>query len=382
MRVDFNVPLNKEGKITDDSKIVASLPSIKYVLDHGGSLILMSHLGRPKEVFTPEFSLKPCAQRLSELLQREVLMAPDCIGEKVYATAKRLKPGQILLLENLRFHRGEENPDKDPLFVKQLADLGDIYVNDAFGTAHRAHASTAAITKYFSNVSAAGFLLDKEINVLGQALKTPKRPFCAILGGSKISTKFGVIRALMQKADTVLIGGAMAFTFFKAKGINIGDSLCEDECLDQAKELMAASGKGQAQLILPVDFVIATEAKEGIAGKTVPAAKGIPEGYKGLDIGPQTVVKFTSYLEKAATILWNGPLGVFEIDEFAKGTNAIAHILALLHATTIVGGGDSVSAIQAAGVAGKITHLSTGGGASLEYIEFGTLPGIKALSDI
>lgn len=381
MRVDFNVPLNKEGNITDDSKIVASLPSIKYVLDQGGSLVLMSHLGRPKEEFTPDMSLKPCAKRLSELLNREVLMAPDCVGDTVAAEAKRLKPGQILLLENLRFHRGEEHPDKDPLFVKQLADLGDFYINDAFGTAHRGHASTAAITKYFPDKAAAGILLNKEIQVLGGALKNPKRPFCAILGGAKVSSKFGVIRSLMQKADSVLIGGGMAYTFFKAQGIKIGDSICENDCLDKARELLAASGKGCAKLILPVDVVIAREAKEGIRGKTIPITEGIPDGYKGLDIGPETVVAFTKELKQAATILWNGPLGVFEVDEFAKGTNAIAHILSQLKATTIVGGGDSVAAVQEAGVADKITHLSTGGGASLEYIEFGTLPGIEALSD-
>jgi phosphoglycerate kinase len=341
----------------------------------------MSHLGRPKEVFTPELSLKPCAKRLSELLGREVLMASDCVGEDVLNSARRLKPGQILLLENLRFHRGEEHPDKDPTFVKQLADLGEVYVNDAFGTAHRSHASTAAIAKYFPGLSAAGFLMDKEIKVLGGALTSPKRPFCAILGGAKVSTKFGVIQSLMKKADSLLIGGGMAFTFLKAQGFKIGNSLCEDECLEQAKTLLAASGKGQAELILPVDVVIAKEAVAGSPSRVVDAAEGIPEGYQGLDIGPKTIQAFAEKLKPSATVLWNGPLGVFEVPDFAKGTNAIAQVVAGLKAITIVGGGDSIAALHAAGVADKITHLSTGGGASLEFIEFGTLPGIEALTD-
>lgn len=381
MRVDFNVPLDKKGEVADDAKIVATLSSIRYVLDNGGSLVLMSHLGRPKETFTPELSLKPCAKRLSELLGREVLMAPDCVGEEVLNSARRLKPGQILLLENLRFHRGEEHPDKDPTFVKQLSDMGEVYVNDAFGTAHRAHASTAAIAKYFPGRSAAGFLMNEEIKALGSALSSPKRPFCAILGGAKVSTKFGVIQSLMKKADALLIGGGMAFTFLKAQGIKIGNSLCEDECLDQAKQLLAASGKGQAELVLPIDVVIAKEAVAGSPSRVVDTAEGIPDGYQGLDIGPKTVQAFAEKLKPAATVLWNGPLGVFEVPDFAKGTNAIAQVVAGLKAMTIVGGGDSIAALHASGVADKISHLSTGGGASLEFIEFGTLPGIEALSD-
>lgn len=381
MRVDFNVPLDKQGKITDDSRIVASLPSIRYVLDNGGALILMSHLGRPKDRVVPELSLKACADHLSQLLGKKVLMAPDCIGPEVEKMVQSLQPKQVLMLENLRFHEGEEHPEKDEQFVKQLAKLGDAYVNDAFGTAHRAHASTALIAKYFPGKAATGFLLEKEIAFLGETLKNPKRPFCAIVGGSKISTKCGVIESLMKKADAVLIGGGMSYTFFKAQGIPVGNSIHEDDFLDKARELLALSGKGHGRLILPKDIMIADQIKEGANFRIINVSEGIPDGFEGVGIGPSTVQMFAGELKKASTILWNGPLGVFEIPEFAKGTNAIAHILADLDAVTIVGGGDSIAAIQAAGLGDKITHLSTGGGASLEYIEFGTLPGIEALTD-
>ena len=380
MRVDFNVPIDKQGHITDDSRIAASLPSIRYILDHGGAVILMSHLGRPKGV-DPKLSLKPCAERLSELLGQKVLMAPDCVGGEVEKLAHSLKAGQVLMLENLRFHQGEENVDKDPQFVKQLAVLGDAYVNDAFGTAHRAHASTAAIAHYYPGKAAAGFLLEKEIKFLGEALKNPKRPFYAIIGGSKISTKCGVIRALMKKADAVLIGGGMSYTYLKAQGIPIGNSIHEDDFIDEARQILASSEKGEGRLILPKDIVVADKIQEGANAKIVRSNQGIPDGYEGVDIGPETIQFFSEELKKASTVLWNGPLGVFEIPEFAKGTNAIAHVLANIHAVTIVGGGDSIAAIQACGLGEKITHLSTGGGASLEYIEFGTLPGIEALSD-
>jgi phosphoglycerate kinase len=381
MRVDFNVPLDKHLNITDDTRIKAAIPSIQYVLDHGGSVILMSHLGRPKEKPVPEMSLKPCAVRLSELLGRPVLMAPDCIGVNVEAMASQLQPGQILMLENLRFHKGEEHPDQDPEFVAKLAKLGNVYVNDAFGTAHRAHASTTLIAKFFPGKAAAGLLLQKEIQFLGELLTHPKRPFCAIIGGSKISTKCGVIEALMKKADMVLIGGGMAYTFLKAQGIKIGNSIHEDDFIDKARELLAMSGNGCARLILPKDIIIAQQVKEGSVFKTIESSQGIPQGYEGVDIGPETVIEFTKELEKSKTVLWNGPVGVFEIPTFARGTNAVAHVLAELDADTVVGGGDSIAAIQAAGLADKISHLSTGGGASLEYLEFGKLPGIEALSN-
>lgn len=381
MRVDFNVPLNPDGQITDDSRLVAALPSIKYVLAHGGALILMSHLGRPKGKPNASLSLNVCAQHLAKLLDQPVLMAPDCIGPAVEQMVQGLKPQQILMLENLRFHEGEEHPDKEPQFVENLAKLGDVYVNDAFGTAHRAHASTALIAKYFPGKAATGFLMENEIKFLGETLLKPKRPFCALIGGAKISTKCGVIEALMKKADVVLIGGGMAYTFLKAQGISIGNSIHEDSFLDKAKELLAASKQGQARLILPIDLVVAAQVKEDSPFHIIEASAGIPQGMEGVDIGPQTVQLFAHELKAAATILWNGPVGVFEIPTFAKGTNAIAHILAEVPAISIVGGGDSIAAVHTAGVSGRISHLSTGGGASLEYIEFGSLPGIEALSD-
>lgn len=381
MRVDFNVPMDKQGNITDDSRIQAALPSINYVLEHGGSLVLMSHLGRPKDTVVPEMSLKPCAERLSELLHKPVQMAPDCVGHAVEALASRLKPGDVLMLENLRFHRGEEHPDEDPAFVAGLAKLGDVYVDDAFGTAHREHASTASIAKFFPDAAAAGFLMEREIQFLGDALMDPKRPFYAIIGGAKISTKIGVLQALLKKVDVLMIGGGMAYTFFKAQGIAIGDSIHEDAFLDEARKIMDAAMRSRAKLLLPVDTVITNALTGEMQIHIVDSNEDIPDGFQGVDIGPKTVLDWVHRLQEAATVLWNGPLGVFEVAPFAKGTEAVAMMLAESRATTIVGGGDSVAALHALGVEAKISHVSTGGGASLEYIEFGTLPGIEALSN-
>lgn len=380
MRVDFNVPLDKEGKITDDTRIMAALPSIQYILDHGGSLVLMSHLGRPKGP-TRELSLKPCGERLGQLLGRTVLMAPDSVGDTVAAMVAKLKAGDVLLLENLRFHKGEENPEEEPDFVKKLAEYGDFYVNDAFGTAHRAHASTAVIAQFFPGRAAAGFLMQKEIRFLGEVLRSPKRPFVAIVGGAKISTKLGVIHSLLQKVDTLLIGGGMAYTFFKAEGREIGASLCEESMLGAAREILAEGKASGGKLLLPIDNIITDKMEATAHIRLVEGQEPIPEGWQGVDIGPKTIESFSSVIRTSATLFWNGPLGVFEIPPFATGTMAIAMLLAEIHATTIVGGGDSVAAVQHANLSGAITHISTGGGASLEYIEYGTLPGVEALSD-
>jgi len=381
MRVDFNVPLDGDQRITDTTRIEAALPSIQYVLKQGGSLILMSHLGRPHHSPEPELSLLPVAKMLEGLLNQPVKMPKDCIGREVKMKVDNLKPGEVLLLENLRFHRAEEYPEEAPDFAKELASYGDFYVNDAFGTAHRKHSSTYTIAQYFPGKAAAGYLMEKEIRFLGEVLKNPQRPFCALIGGAKISSKIGVIKSLLKRVDSLLIGGGMAFTFLKAKGMEIGNSICERDLIPLAKEILNLCEKSQVKIQLPVDFIAAKKCSDDAEARTVDATQGIPDGFEGLDIGQKTIDLFSKAISQAKTLLWNGPVGVFEFERFAKGTFAIAKAVADSSATSIVGGGDSVAAINQSGFQEKITHISTGGGATLEYIEFGTLPGIEALSD-
>ncbi len=372
VRVDFNVPI-KEGKIKDDTRIKGAIPTIEYLLKEGAAVILCSHLGRPKTAADLEFSLKPVAEHLAKLLGKPVKFAEDCIGPKAEEASKMLKPGEILVLENTRFHPEEEKNDAG--MAKQLASLADVYVNDAFGTAHRAHASTEGVAKILPGV--AGFLMEKEIKYLGETIDNPKRPFVAILGGAKISDKIGVIKNLLSKADSVLIGGGMANTFFKAQGYPVADSLVEDEALPTAKEVLAMGG---SKLYLPVDVVIADKFDPAANSKIIPVG-AIPEGWRILDIGPETISKFSKVVKNAGTVIWNGPMGVFEMPKFAEGTFAIAKAVADCGAITVIGGGDSVSAVQQSGVADKITHISTGGGASLEMLEGLVLPGLAALQD-
>lgn len=380
IRVDFNVPLDQTGTITDDTRIVASSPTIRYVIENGGIPILMSHLGRPKGKHVQSMSLAPCARRLAEILGKPVKMAPDCIGKKVEDLIKTLQPGDSLLLENLRFYPGEEKPQEHPEFVEQLAKLADVYIDDAFGTAHRKHASTYAIVPSFNGNAAPGFLLEKEIEFLGNVMKKPGRPFYAVIGGAKISSKIGVMKALVGKIDSLLIGGAMAYTFLKAKGVEIGKSLIEIDFLDKAKAIMATYQEAGVQLLLPQDHVIVTDVENDPYPKIVTNEQGIPGAYMGVDIGPETIKTYTTQLENAKTIFWNGPMGVFENPDYAKGTKALAEAMAKVKGTKIVGGGDSVAAIRSLNLAHQFTHLSTGGGASLEYIENGSLPGIDVLS--
>ena len=376
VRCDFNVPLDENKNITDETRINAALPTIKYLLEHKAAVILCSHLGRPKGEFNMKYSLAPVAKRLSEKLGFEVKLAKDVIGPDAKKLAAEVKPGEAVLLENVRFHAEEEK--NDPAFAKELASMAEIYVSDAFGTVHRAHASTAGVAEYLPAV--AGFLIGKELNFLGKAVTNPERPFVAILGGAKVKDKIGVITNLIEKVDTLLIGGGMAYTFMKATGGEIGNSLCDEERLGLALELLDKAKAKGVKLLLPVDNVCGKEFNNDTEQMVCESGK-IPEGWEGLDIGPKTVELFSKEIKAAKTVVWNGPMGVFEMPNFAKGTLAIATAMAESDATTIIGGGDSAAAVTQLGLASKMSHISTGGGASLEFLEGKTLPGVAALND-
>ena len=378
VRCDFNVPIDQEtGKITDNRRIRGALPTIQYLLDNNARVILCSHLGRPKGEFNPKYSLKPVAEELSKLLGMEVKLSKDVVGEDAQKLTDEVKEGEAVLLENVRFHAEEEK--NDPEFSKKLASFAEIFVNDAFGTAHRAHSSTAGVADFLPAVS--GFLIEKELQFLGGALENPKKPFVAILGGAKVSDKIGVIEKLIDKVDTLIIGGGMAYTFYKAQGHHIGTSICEEDKIDLANELVAKAEEKGVKMLLPVDNKLGKEFDPNTESMIVPA-NGIPDGWEGFDIGPETIKLYQDELAKAKTVIWNGPVGLFEFDQFANGTNGIAEFLGNLEGvTTIIGGGDSAAAIQKLGISDKFTHISTGGGASLEFLEGKKLPGVECLLD-
>lgn len=377
VRVDFNVPLDKERNITDDTRIRAALPTIQYLLKNNAKLVLMSHLGRPKgQGFEQDFSMAPVAKRLGELLGQEVSLATDVIGESATSLVENLEEGGVVLLENLRFHKEEKKNDPD--YAKALASFGEVYVNDAFGTAHRAHASTEGVAHHLPAV--AGYLMQKELDILGKAVSNPDHPFVAILGGAKVSDKIGVINNLIEKVDTLIIGGAMAYTFIKAQGYEVGNSLLEEDKIELAKELLQKAKDKGVKLLLPVDNVVAKEFKADAEHK-IAHSDNIPVGWEGLDIGPESVELFGEEILKAKLVVWNGPMGVFEMPAFAKGTEAIADYMSRCTGTTIIGGGDSAAAVKKLGYGDKMTHISTGGGASLEFLEGIELPGVAALDD-
>ena len=377
VRVDFNVPQDSEGNVTDDTRIVGALPTIKYLVANGAKTILCSHLGRPKGQFNVKYTLAPVAVALEKLLGQKVIFVDDVVGEKVEKAVAELKEGEVMLLENTRFYKEEEADDKE--FCKKLAKLADVFVNDAFGTAHRAHASTTGVAEFVKE-SVSGFLIKKELDVMGKALTNPDRPFVAVLGGAKVGDKIGVIRNLLEKADVVIVGGGMAYTFQKAKGYEVGTSLCEDGCIELAKELMQQAKEKNVQLLLPVDNVVAAEFSNDAVRKVVDSDK-IPADMMGMDIGPKTVELFCNAIKTAKTVVWNGPMGVFEMSNFANGTKQVAKAIAETDCVSIIGGGDSAAAIKQLGFADKVTHVSTGGGASLEFLEGKVLPGIDCLGD-